>query len=164
MNTVTVHGQGGPFECRMYRGTGALTVATARGELRAQSGDLIITSPTGEVTVVTPQTAHLIFGDDVMAIYREAPEFLGLSPAQIADLSSPTHGAHVPADIEVARAAQGKGPKVPEEVRDEPQTGAAGSGGDSGAGNTGSTPATPEETPEARRIRETMERVKAQQK
>jgi hypothetical protein len=160
-----IHTSGGAvLVARMYRGVGPLTVATARGEARACSGDLILTSPGGEQTVLTPQTAHLIFGADVMAVYAEAPEFLGLAPAQIADLSSPSHGSHVPAPIALVRENQGKPSEIPQEEIDEPAVLGAGlgSGGDSGASVPGSTPAPTEETETARRVRETLERIKAQ--
>lgn len=157
-----IHTPGGAvLVARMYRGIGPLTVPTARGEARACSGDLILTSPGGEQTVLTPQTAHLIFGADVMAVYSEAPEFLGLAPSQIADLSSPSHGSHVPAPIALVRENQGKPSEIPQEEANAEGAG-AGSGGDSGASVSGSTPAPTEETETARRVRETLERIKAQ--
>lgn len=159
MNEMELEGFGGDiFRARVYVGIGKLNVITARGEVGACSGDVILTGPTGEVTVLTPQTAHTIFGDEIMPLYMDRPELLGLSIAEMLDRTSPTHKEQADGSSSGLRA---------EEF--DPTTGEvlnSGVGNDGapvvdGPAGDGTPAAAPVETEEARRLREGLERARA---
>lgn len=159
MKQIEIEGFSGEIlRARVYVGIGKLNVVTARGEVGACAGDMILTGPTGEQTVLTPQTAHTIFGDEVMPLYMETPEYLGLSIAEIMDRTSPTHKEQEDGPSSGLRA-ETVDPATGEVTIPGVATG--GAPGVDGPAGGGSTETAPVETEEARRIREGLERARA---
>jgi len=157
---LRLEGSSGEFLlARVYVGIGKLNVITARGEVGACAGDMILTGPTGEVTVLTPQTAHTIFGDEVMPLYMGTPEYLGMSIAEMLDRTSPTREQENNDGASGELRTENFDPTTGEVL--QPGTSDSGTPAGTGSDSHGSAPAAPVETEEARRLREGLERARA---
>jgi hypothetical protein len=60
----------GSFSARLYRGLGPVLIETARGEVKAMTGDLIAEIE-GETTVLTPRVAMALLGESAKAHLTE---------------------------------------------------------------------------------------------